>query len=278
MKITGKIATLVLLIVFFVGLSVLLYPAISQYWNSKVQSKAVFDYEQMLKNIDKEDYKEFFEEANDYNKNLSELPSPFTQYEKLAGYDDCLNVIGSGMMGYVAIDKIQVELPIYHGTGIEVLSKACGHVEGSSLPVGGPGTHCVLSAHRGLPNAKLFTSLDKMQLGDTFTVTVLGEVLTYQVDQIKIVEPTDTTYLAAEPDKDYCTLLTCTPYGINSHRLLVRGTRIESKIQKKVIVTSEAYQIDRLIVTPIMALPVLFILIVYVIFKPVKKKVRYEDL
>ena len=277
MKITGKIVTLILLIILFIGLCVLLYPAVSQYWNSKVQSRAVIDYELSAGAVDPESYSEMFSAAFDYNEALAELKNPLTDYNELGSCDGLLNSSGNGMMGYITIEKLQVELPVYHGTSADVLSKACGHLEGTSLPVGGKGTHAVLSAHRGLPNAKLFTNLDRLQLGDTFTITILGEVLTYQVDQIKIVSPDDVTYLKIDPDCDYCTLLTCTPYGINSHRLLVRGTRIESTAQKKLIITSEAYQIDRLIVTPAVAVPILFVLIVYVICRPVKKKIKYED-
>lgn len=278
MKITGKIFTLVLFILFFVGLCILLYPAISQYWNSKVQSRAVVEYIKDIDGVSIEDYTELFSQAFEYNTELSMLDNPLTDFYKVSrSYIDCLNVSATGMMGYIAIDKIQVELPIYHGTGNDILSFACGHLAGSSLPVGGSGTHCVLSAHRGLPNAKLFTNLDKLQIGDTFTITILGEVLTYQVDQIKIVLPNDFSELKIVPGKDYCTLLTCTPYGINSHRLLVRGTRIASISQRKLVISSEAYRVDKLIVTPIVAIPILFILIVYIIFKPVKHKIKIDE-
>lgn len=278
MKMTGKIATVILLLVFFIGLSVLLYPAISQYWNARVQSRAVADYAHMMESITKEDYTAYFEAAYAYNRDLAALPTPLMQYDTLEGYDDALNTNGYGVMGYITIDKIQVELPIYHGTTPEVLNSSCGHLEGTSLPVGGENTHAVLSAHRGLPNAKLFTNLDKMQVGDTFTITILDRVLTYQVDQVKIVVPTDVSELKIAPGEDYVTLLTCTPYGINSHRLLVRGHRVETVVQKTYYITAEAYLIDRLIVTPLVALPILFALIVYVVFKPVKKKPTIDDL
>ena len=272
MKARSKIITLALLILFFVGLSLLLYPAISQYWNSKVQSKAVSLYENNLMSMSADEYSQFFRDAYDYNQKLSELDFPYTDYNKIDGYENALDVNGKGMMGYVDIDKIQVKLPIYHGTSDSVLAQACGHLEGSSLPVGGEGTHAVLSAHRGLPSAKLFTNLDKMQIGDIFTVTILDRVLTYQVDQIKIVKPNDLSYITAVPKKDYCTLLTCTPYGINTHRLLIRGVRVPTVNQKALYINSEAYLVDRIIVMPIVALPILFVLIVYVFFKPVRKK------
>lgn len=272
-----KIITIILLAVFFIGLSVLLYPAISQYWNSKVQSKAVSDYETMLKNMPTTDYTKIFEEADDYNNELRALGFPLTEYKKLSGYDETVNIGNNGMIGYISIDKIQVELPIYHGTSASVLNVACGHLEGSSLPVGGAGTHAVLSAHRGLPSAKLFTHLDMLEIGDTFVIRVLDRTLTYQVDQIKTVNPNESEDLQIVDGEDYCTLLTCTPYGINTHRLLVRGKRIEIITTKDIYVKSEAYLIDKLIVTPIVALPILFVLMVYVCFKPVKKKIVVEE-
>lgn len=277
MKATSRVFTLILLIIFFVGLCVLLYPAFAQYWNSKVQSFAVADYSHLIEQMNSEDYTEVFLGAYDYNSRLAELSSPLTEYRTVTGYRDALNLSGNGIMGVIDIDKIQVELPIYHGTSATVLAYGCGHLEGTSLPVGGESTHSVLSAHRGLPTAKLFTNLDKLQLGDTFTVTILDRVLTYQVDQIKIVTPNDTSYLAIEPGRDYCTLLTCTPYGINTHRLLVRGTRVETVVHKSYYIGAEAYLVDRLIVTPLVALPILFVLIVYVIFKPVKHRLHLEE-
>lgn len=270
----SKIFTLILLIVFFVGLIVMLYPAISQYWNSKVQSRVVFDYQKMMEALSEEDFTEQMTAACDYNTRLSSFGYPMQEYKKLTNYRECLNAAGNGVMGYITIDKIGVDLPIYHGTSSTVLNKACGHLEGTSLPVGGDSTHCVLSAHRGLPSAKLFTDLDKMQVGDVFTITTLGKILTYQVDQVKVVKPNQVSDLQIEDGKDYVTLLTCTPYGVNSHRLLVRGHRIETTSAKVIYVNSEAYLIDKLIVTPIVALPILFLLIVYVIFMPVKKKKR----
>ena len=277
MKVTSKIVSLILLIVFFVGLCVLLYPAFSQYWNSKVQSRAVADYESMLRSMSKEDYTAVFESAYAYNDRLRELAFPMTEYNTIPGYNDTLNLNGQGMMGYITIQKLSVELPIYHSVSAEVLNIAAGHLPGSTLPVGGESTHAVLSAHRGLPNAKLFTDLDKLQVGDTFTVTILDRVLTYQVDKINIVEPNDVSLIQIEDGEDLCTLLTCTPYGINTHRLLVRGRRIATVTQKTYYITSEAYLIDRLIVTPLVALPILFALIVYVMMKPAKRPETLED-
>ena len=278
MKATGKIATLILLVVFFVGLSVLLYPAFSQYWNSKVQSKAVADYEHMLQSLTTADYSAVFQAAYDYNDRLHDLESPLKDHAQIEGYEEAVDLNGFGMIGYISISKLQLELPIYHGTSADVLNSACGHLEGTSLPVGGESTHSVLSAHRGLPHAKLFTDLDKLQEGDTFTITILDRVLTYQVDQVKIVKPNETSDIQIVEGADYCTLLTCTPYGVNTHRLLVRGHRIATVSQKTYYITSEAYIIDRLIVTPLVALPILFVLIVYVLLKPVKKTETLDDL
>lgn len=277
MKKSRKIVSLVLLIAFFIGLSILLYPAISQYYNSRMQMKAIVEYEQLADKLSESDIKKTMDKAREYNKKIESLGFPLTEAEELGGYDDILNVDGNGMMGILNIDKLRLQLPVYHGTSDSVLNSACGHLEGTSLPVGGIGTHCVLSAHRGLPASKLFTDLDKVEVGDVFTITVFGEVLTYQVDQIKIVLPSDTADLAIDRNKDYCTLMTCTPYGINTHRLLVRGRRIETEEQKELKITSEAFLINRLIVTPIVALPIIFVLIMYVIFKPVRKKPKLEE-
>ena len=212
----------------FIGVCGLLYPSVSQYWNSKTQTRAVENYQAILDSLKKEDYTAFFQAAEEYNSALYGLEDHLRDYRLLEGYEEILNVSGNGIMGYVAIQKLGVELPVYHGISTEVLNIACGHLEGTSFPVGGENTHCILSAHRGLPHAKLFTDLDKMELGDTFTVTVLDRTVTYQVDQIKVVRPNEIDDVRIIEGQDHCTLLTCTPYGINSHRLLVRGTRIEN--------------------------------------------------
>lgn len=273
-----KWSTLILLLFFFIGLSVMLYPAISTYWNSKTQSQAIVDYEKMLSNIKPEDYSEIFAEADEYNKELLTLDAPLSEYDKLEGYDDILNVSGTGMMGYIIIDSIGVELPIYHGISDSVLNVGAGHMEGSSFPVGGVGTHAVLSAHRGLPNATLFTHLNRLEVGDIFKVTILDRTVTYQVDMVKVVLPSDTSDLFLDKDADLCTLVTCTPYGINTHRLLVRGHQIASEEEKQLYITSDAHQIDELIVTPIVALPILISLMIFVLVKPVKKDDLGDDL
>lgn len=270
--------TIILLIVFFVGLSVLLYPALSSYWNSKTQSKAIYDYESMLANYKPEDYTAIFEAADGYNQALRQLKRPLQEYGKLSDYHSVLNVSGTGMMGYVTIPKISQELPVYHGTADSVLSFAVGHLEGSSLPVGGSGTHSVVSAHRGLPTAVLFTYLDRMEVGDTFHFTILDRTFTYEVDQIRIVEPDDTSLIQIVDNKDYCTLLTCTPYGINTQRLLVRGHQIDASQTRHIYIANEAYRIEPMIVMPVVALPIIFVLLLYVMFAPVKKETLGEDI
>jgi len=268
--------TWVMVLFFFIGLSVLFYPSISSFYNSRVQSKAIVDYEAILRNYDEDKYKEFFEKANDYNVKLKKLASPFTSHITIKNYDDILNVDGTGMMGYITIEKIKVELPIYHGTSNKVLSKAVGHVEGSTLPIGGVGTHSVLSAHRGLPSSTLFTDLDRLEIGDTFVITVLDRELTYEIDKIVIVNPDEVDNLEINENEDYVTLVTCTPYGINTHRLLVRGKRI-ANAKKKVYITTEAYKISNLIVTPLVGVPIIFVLLLIILFKKKDNKKIYID-
>lgn len=261
---------------FLVGISLLLYPAFSNYWNSKTQSRAIVDYEAVLEHLKPEDYSAMFQAAYDYNRALYETDYPLMDYEEIPGYYDTLTLPGSSIIGYVKIDKIGVELPIYHGTSDEVLNVGVGHLEGTSLPVGGENTHSVMSAHRGLPSAKLFTDLDRLEPGDTFQITVLDQVLTYQVDQVKVITPTEVEDLLIAEGKDYCTLFTCTPYGINTHRLLVRGIRIETITEKPIIyVANEAFRIEPLLVTPAVAAPMLLVFLIHLMVKyrePPKKK------
>jgi sortase A len=253
---------------FLVGVCILLYPAFSDYWNSKTQSRAIKNYESVLENMKPEDYTAIFENAHNYNKALYETEYPLLDYESVPGYYDTLRITDNDMIGYLKIDRIGVELPIYHGTSNYVLNRGVGHLEGSSLPVGGESTHCVMSAHRGLPSSKLFTDLDRIEKGDTFQIIVLDQVLTYQVDQIKVITPTDIEDLKIVEGADYCTLFTCTPYGINTHRLLVRGVRIETIKEKPIIyVTNEAFRIEPLLVTPAVAAPMLFVLLIHLLVK-----------
>ena len=267
---------ILLVLGFLVGISLLLYPAFSDFWNSKTQSRVIDHYESVLEQIKPEDYSHVFEGAYDYNRRLYDAKNPLLQPEQVAGYWDNLSVTDYGMMGYLKIDRIGVELPIYHGTSSEVLSFGVGHLEGSSLPVGGESTHSVMSAHRGLPSAKLFTDLDRMELGDTFQITILDQILTYQVDQIKIIEPYEYEDLQIVEGMDYCTLFTCTPYGINTHRLLVRGIRIETIVEKPAIyVSNDAFRIEPLLVMPVVAAPMVLAFLIYLMIQyrqPPKKK------
>ena len=266
---------------FLVGVCVLLYPAFSNYWNSKTQSRAIVDYEAVLQYLEPEDYTAIFQAAHDYNDALYQTKFPLTDYKDVPGYYEALKIEGTRIIGYVKIDKIGVELPIYHGTSDQVLNKGVGHLEGTSLPVGGENTHSVMSAHRGLPSAKLFTDLDRLELGDTFQVIILDQILTYQVDQIKIITPKEYEDLLIVDGMDYCTLFTCTPYGINTHRLLVRGIRIETIAEKPVIyVSNDAFRIEPALVTPAVAVPMLFVFLIHLMAKyqePPKKKEGEEN-
>lgn len=269
-----KLSTILLLMTFLAGVSLLLYPTVSDYWNSLHASKAVADYSAEVSQLTQEQYDEIWDAAKAYNEALRDSGNNFNLTDKQKKqYESLLDVGGTGIMGYIEIPNINISLPIYHGTDDSVLQIAVGHLEWSSLPVGGAGTHCVLSGHRGLPSAKLFTNLDQLVEGDTFVLRVLDEVLTYQVDQILIVEPNDTEALQIEEGKDLCTLVTCTPYGINTHRLLVRGHRIKNQAQGETIrVTSDAIQIEPLIVAPVVALPILLILLIVLLVSGNKKK------
>ena len=266
-------STIILILIFLVGLSVMLYPTVSDYVNQKNQSRAVAGYDETVNELSDVDYQSYFDAADEYNQRLAATPNAFYVPDLVSGYEETLDVSGTGIMGYVTIEKIGVELPIYHGTSEGVLQVAAGHLEGSSLPVGGAGTHAVISAHRGLPSAKLFTNLDELEVGDTFTITVLDRVLTYEVDLISIVLPTETDLLQPVEGKDYVTLMTCTPYGINTHRLLVRGKRIETpENQKHIRVTADAFRIEPIIVAPILAVPMLVVVLVGMLTVPHLRK------
>lgn len=253
----------ILMFILFVGLSLLLYPTASDYWNSHHQTRAITTYADNVAALDHARYEELLEAARQYNEKLaSQEPHYRLSEEEKEEYESTLEVSDTGIMGYIEIPEIDVKLPIYHGTDDAVLQTAVGHLEWTSLPVGGESTHCVISGHRGLPSAKLFTSLDKLREGDTFLLRVLDEVLTYEVDQILIVEPQDTEALQIEEGKDYCTLMTCTPYGINTHRLLVRGHRIENAEEaRKIRVTADAMQVDPFLVAPVVGVLLLLIVL-----------------
>lgn len=259
----GSMSTIILILIFLAGLSLLLYPTASDYWNSLHQSRAITEYAKQVANLNNERYEQLWRDAGDYNKTLLTKAGRYQMSEEeREEYESLLNVSGNGIIGYIEIPSINCSLPIYHGTDESVLQIAVGHIEGSSLPVGGEGTHCVLSGHRGLPSARLFTDLDKLAAGDIFVMRVLDETLTYEVDQIRIVEPYEMDDLQIEEDKDYCTLVTCTPYGINTHRLLVRGHRTENQEQARTVrVTADAMQIEPVIAAPLVAAPMLLILL-----------------
>ena len=271
--------TILLVLIFFVGLAVMLYPTISDYINQRNQTRVVNSYAQQVDGLSDADYTAYFDAADVFNQEIAADPDALYHADHFSTYSTTLDVTGTGIMGYITIPRIGVELPIYHGTSDGVLQIAAGHLEGTSLPVGGASTHAVISAHRGLPSAKLFTNLDQLEVGDTFTITVLDRVLTYEVDKISIVLPTETDELKIAEGKDYVTLMTCTPYGINTHRLLVRGRRVETPDQYKHLrVTAEALKIEPIIVAPIMALPMLLILLIGMLLSTRKpKKTRGEE-
>lgn len=278
MKRKSNFSTIMLVLMLIVGLSLLLYPSFSDYWNSFTQSRAIVSYAEQLQNMDEDQFADLWAEAHAYNASLLERYNVFLlTEEQQAQYPTLLNIGNDGIMGYIEIPKIGVTLPLYHGTEDSVLSVAIGHIEWTSLPVGGESTHCVVSGHRGLPSAKLFTDLDELTEEDIFTLNVLGEILTYQVNQIKVVEPFDTSDLLVVEGEDYCTLVTCTPYGINSHRLLVRGTRIENAEEFSVKrATADAVRIQPILVAPLLAAPILLVLLVLVLW-PKPKKYRKKD-
>lgn len=258
-----KLPTVILIFVLIAGLSLLLYPTVSDYINSLHQSKAISDYVEAVENLDDDTYERLWNNAVEYNKNLLQRRNRYKMTdEERADYEAQLDVSGSGIMGYVDIPNIKCTLPIYHGTDESVLQIAAGHIDISSLPVGGESSHCVISGHRGLPSARLFTDLDKMTEGDLFMLRILDETLTYEVDQIRIVLPDELSSIEITEGKDYCTLVTCTPYGVNTHRLLVRGHRVENQeISKKAQVTADAMQVEPLLVAPVIAVLILIILV-----------------
>ena len=256
---------LLLLLMILIGVGLLLYPTFADWWNSFHQSRAVANYTEVINNMEREEYDRILQAALNYNEKLGKTGALWTMNEEQKkDYLSQLDVTGDGIMGYIDIPKINITLPIYHGTEEKVLQIAIGHIEGTSLPVGGITSHCVVSGHRGLPSAKLFTDLDKMAEGDTWTMTVLDYTVTYEVDQIHVVEPSDLSDLQIENGKDYCTLVTCTPYGINSHRLLVRGHRI-SNVQGDARVTADAIQLEPIFIMPFIAVPIILVLLMLLV-------------
>ncbi|MEE3436702.1 MAG: class C sortase [Lachnospiraceae bacterium] len=270
---------LILIGIVLLGMGLIAYPGFADWWNSLHQSRAVASYAESVANLDANKYSEMLADAEAYNAELAKIGAQWIiTDEQMAKYESELAVTDSGIMGYIDIPKIRVTLPIYHGTDETILQIAIGHLAGTSLPVGGDSTHCVVSGHRGLPSARLFTDIDKLVEGDTFTMTVLNRTVTYEVDQIRIVEPTDLSNLQIEEGKDYCTLVTCTPYGINTHRLLVRGHRV-ANANGEANVIADALQIEPVYVAPVVAAPMLIILLILLFVmtsEPFRKKGRKD--
>lgn len=266
--------TVLLIVIFTLGLCLLLYPAVSDWFNSFHQSKAISTYTEKVENMGDAEYEEFLLSAEEFNSLIRQKGGlKYLTDEELKKYNDTLDITGTGVMAYIDIPAINVSLPVYHGVSDIVLQVAVGHIEWSSLPVGGKSTHCVLSGHRGLPSAKLFTNLDKLSEGDVFMLHILNETITYQVDQILIVSPENTDSLGIVDGEDFCSLVTCTPYGVNSHRLIVRGHRIDNLPDTPTInVGAEATRIDPLLIAPVVAAPLLLSFLIYVLIKYRKRK------
>ena len=268
------LSTIILVLVLVLGLGIMLYPSVSDWWNSFHQARAISSYSDTVATMDNEIYDQLWQEAEAYNAALAQKANPyFFTEEDQALYDSTLNVSGTGIMGYIDIPEIKCTLPIYHGTSEAVLQVGVGHIEGSSLPVGGEGTHCVLSGHSGLPSAVLFTHLEDLDIGDLFTLQIMDETLTYEVDRFNRVLPHEMDLLTIEEGKDSCTLVTCTPYGVNTHRLLVHAHRVANEAATAHIrVTADAVRIDPILVSPAAAAPMLLLLFLWLMFGGGKKK------
>lgn len=265
------ISSRVLLLLMVIGIALLIYPSLSDYWNSFHQSRAIRTYAERVARVDSGEYEKMIRDARRYNLVLAANGIQWEMgEEQLKEYHSLLNFDGTGVMGYIDVPKIRVKLPIYHGTEEGVLQTSIGHLAETSLPVGGEGSHCTLSGHRGLPSAKLFSDLDKLVEGDTFTLSILNESYTYEVDQIRVVEPKDLSLLQIEPGQDLCTLVTCTPYGVNTHRLLVRGHRIEN-IHGNAEVIDDALLLEPAFVAPFIMLPLILVLLAVLFAAPANK-------
>lgn len=276
-KKNSLVSTILLIVIILAGLSLLLYPSISNYWNSLHSSRAIANYVDAVASMDADQYNRVLEDARAYNMKVAERPAALIVNDDVdeTAYNRQLNVAHTGIMGYIEIKKINCFLPIYHGTSSAVLQVAVGHIPSTSLPVGGKNTHCILSGHRGLPSAKLFTDLDKMEIGDTFVIQVLNETLTYEVDQIRVVLPNELDELRLVEKRDYCTLVTCTPYGINTHRLLVRGQRTDNETHAMEIrVVGDALRIRPTLVAPILSAPMFLALFVVLLVRSARAERR----
>ena len=270
-KKSDRMINMVLILVFLIGLSLLLYPTISDWWNSFHQTQTIETYSKKVVGLNAETYQRVLEDATAYNQEIAEHGIQWTMTkDEFKKYEALLDVADNGVMCTVEIPKIDCKLPVYHGTDESVLQIAIGHIAGSSLPVGGASTHCIISGHRGLPSARLFSNIDRLEKGDHFMLHTLNETLTYEVDQIRIVLPNELDDLKIIDGEDLCTLVTCTPYGVNSHRLLVRGHRVENDIST--MVDAEAVQIDKMIVASVVAVPMLLMLLIWMFITTRKKK------
>lgn len=272
MKKRSTISTVILILVFLIGLSVMLYPTVSDFLNSISQSRYISGYKNEVAELNQEEYDSILAQARSYNDALLGNTARFEPTpEETLRYEQLLRVDEAGVMGYLEIPKIDVYLPMYHGVSESVLEVGIGHIEGSSLPIGGVGTHTLLSGHRGLPSAKIFTDLDKLEIGDSFSIKVLNETMTYEIEKIQTVLPSEVEALAVAPNRDLCTLVTCTPYGINSHRLLITGVRVNTEIapgeKTKLHVEADAVQIDPIYVAPVMGAPILILIVIYLLIR-----------
>ena len=268
------ISNWILVGIMILGLLILGYPTFADWWNSYHQTRAIASYVEKVSSLHTEDYDRYFAEADSYNKDLLLNENRYVLDDaERERYNKALDVTGTGIMGYIDIPKVNVSYPIYHGTDESVLQIAIGHLEFTSLPTGGIGTHSALSGHRGLPSARLFTDIDQLVVGDTFMLQILDRTLTYEVDQIREVLPEELQDLQIEADKDYCTLITCTPYGLNTHRLLVRGHRVENA-GSQVRVVADAIQIRAEYVAPLVMIPMLTVLLVILLITTGKKRKR----
>ena len=278
LSISDRVFTIILVAALIIGLCLIAYPSFADYWNSMHQARTVMSYAESVANMDAEEYERLLEEARAYNAQLAERGINWIMTdEERAAYQSCLDIDGNGVMGYIKIQKIDITLPVYHGTEEDILQTSIGHMEQSSLPVSGETVHSMLSGHRGLPSARLFSDLDKIKEGDTFQVTVLNETTTYEVDHVWIVTPEDLSHLTIDKGKDYCTLITCTPYGINTHRLLVRAHRIEN-VNGTAMVVADAIQIRPVFIAPFLSVPLLAVLLMYVLISTAVKNRKRTDL
>ncbi len=271
-KKNGRISNWVLIGIMILGLAILGYPSFADWWNSYHQAQSIHNYVRAVTSMNTEDYDRLFAEADEFNAWLRTQSNRYVMSDEAKErYSRTLDVTGTGIMGYIDIPKVNISYPLYHGTNEEVLQIAIGHIEGTSLPVGGKGTHTALSGHRGLPSARLFTDIDQLVVGDTFMLQILDRTLTYEVDLVSVVLPEELQHLEIDPEQDYCTLVTCTPYGVNTHRLLVRGHRVENAAAE-VRVVADAIQIRAEYVAPLVMIPMLTVMLVILLIRTGNKK------